>query len=81
MGIKTLVAIVSDYNLAEDQWVQCAGSYLKDHEMMMKQNKHCSRCGDATEVTFKKGERITLYLKGKAIQRIDIGNVCHILGY
>lgn len=76
------IKIVEDYDLEAGQWVRCEGSNAYDHKQMMETDKHCARCGEADVVTFRKGDRVTLYLdKHGKIVRIDVGYVCYIVGY
>lgn len=75
------IKIVQDYDLEGGMWVKCKGSYTMDHDQAKSSIRVCPRCGDADSVTFKKGDKLTLYLKKNKLIRIDVGPLAYILGY
>ena len=65
-------------------WQSCSdvgGTVEFDHNKMIEVDRHCARCGEATSVTFRPGDRLTLYMKDGKLLRIDVGAKTHILDY
>lgn len=81
---KVIIAPASDTDRLGLSWQSCSelgGTVEYDHKQMLKLMYHCSRCGEATDVTFRPGDRLTLYIKDGDLVRIDVGGKCHILNY
>ena len=51
------------------------------HNKALFQNRHCPRCAEATEVTIRDGDDVTLYLKDGVLLRADVGGTTYILNY
>lgn len=84
--VKTKIMLLKkdDVKRMELAWHSCrdtGGTIEYDHNEWIGRRGHCPRCGEATHVTFKLGDMLTLYIYHDDLIRIEVGGVTYFLDY